>query len=246
MLNFLKNVPPAPSANVAGLARFRMYSAGFSLVELMISILVGVTVLSGVVSIYVTSVQSSGSTLKITGLNQELRNTMDIMTRDIRRAGYWGGVNGAIGAVTAVGPPATAASNTNPFENLVISAFGGEAAGSCITYTYDDAGNGGAVVAADQKGFRLNNQAVELRKDGLACTAGGWENITDENTSEITQLLFTLVAQPPIDIDGTGPNTSTINVREVQISLTGRLKNDTSVTRTFQETVRIRADRWSP
>ncbi len=248
MSSQLENAVAAHSNNL------RMRNAGFSLVELMISIAVGLAVLGGVISIFASTVKSNADTLEMTQLNQELRATIDIMSRDIRRSGYW------FNAPSAIGPPATVASNKNPFETLAISRFGTETADSCITYQYDadndgniDLGTSGAgdTSQPDERfGFRLRDGAVEARQSGASCTAGGWENITDEKNIEITLLRFILTAQPAIDLDGpttaagTGTNTSTINVRGVQIILEGRSRSDAMMTRRLTENALTRSDKW--
>ncbi len=236
-------------------------ASGFSLVELMISITVGLVVLGGVVGIFSSSVKSNADALKMTRLNQELQATMSMMTRDIRRAEYWRNATSAIG-----GDIPTPTPNTNPFTLDTPSNYSGEAANSCITFSYDMDADGNIDLGststaptndADERfGFRLRDQAIEMRREGLACAVVNWVDIADDKSTQITTLQFTLKTQPPIDLDGpatpsppggcvTGCGTSTINVREVQITLEGRLKNDTSVKRTLQETVRIRSDRWS-
>ncbi len=218
-------------------------ASGFSLVELMISITVGLVVLGGVVSIFSSSVKGNADALKMTRLNQELQAAMGMMTRDIRRAGYWGNASSAIGPST---------SNANPFTLDTPGNYSGETNASCITFSYDTNDNGSVTtLPPDERfGFRLNSGALEARQSGNACTDTGWVNITDENSVQITTLLFELKAQPPIliisNVMATTPATSTINVREVRITMQGRLKNDTNVTRTLQETVRIRSDRWAP
>lgn len=262
MLSRLENTVAARTVNLRlrSAPNLRACSTGFSLVELMISIAVGLVVLGGVISIFASTVKSNADALEMTQLNQELRATMDVMSRDIRRSGYW------FNAPSAVGPPATAASNDNPFEALVISKYGTEADFSCITYQYDadndgniDLGTSGAGVTSqpdERFGFRLREGAVEARQSGATCTAGGWENITDENNIVITLLQFILTAQPAIDLDGpsdplspavcvTGCGTSTINVRGVQIVLEGRAKSDAMMTRRLTENALTRSDKWS-
>ena len=66
---------------------------GFSLVELMISIVVGLVVVAGVISVFASAVKSHTDNLRMTRLNQELRTTMTLMTRELRRAGFWGGTD---------------------------------------------------------------------------------------------------------------------------------------------------------
>ncbi len=232
--------------------------SGFSLVELMISITVGLVVLAGVTTMFVQNVKAGGDTLKMARLNQELQATMSLMTRDIRRAGYWGNASSSIGT----GP------NANPFTLDAPGNYGVEAAGSCITFSYDrdgdgniDVGSGSASPAnnADERfGFRLRSGegVVETRQSGAACTAGGWEDLTDTVNTEITGLTFTPTTKS-VDLDGpatpsspevcvTGCGTSTINVREVTITLSGRLRKDAGVSRVLQDKVRVHNDLYQP
>ena len=62
--------------------------SGISLVELMISIALGLTILASASSFYVANVRSSGSTMKASKLNQELFTLAGVMSSEIRRAGY--------------------------------------------------------------------------------------------------------------------------------------------------------------
>src|SRR5687768_8850758 len=60
---------------------------GLTLIELMISITLGLFVLSGLVYLTSSTINSNTQQLKTTRLNQELRALMHLVTRDMRRAG---------------------------------------------------------------------------------------------------------------------------------------------------------------
>ncbi len=215
-------------------------ACGFSLVELMVSIAVGLVVLAGITTMFAHNVKAGGDAMKMARLNQELQAVMSLMTRDIRRAGYWGNASSSIGPDT---------SNTNPFTLDTPGTLSGEAANSCITFSYDRNGNGSITSDPDERlGFRLISLAVQARKSsasGAACTDGDWERITDPATTEITGLTFALAAEN-VDIDGARPATSNIIVREVTITLSGRLRRDTAVSRTLRDTVRVHNDLYQP
>lgn len=225
---------------------------GFSLVELMISITVGLVVLAGVTTMFAHNVKAGGETLKMARLHQELQATMSLMTRDLKRAGYWGNASSAIGSGT---------SNTNPFALDTTGNYSGEPANSCITFSYDMDGDGNLDVGSglaptgdpdERLGFRLRDGAVQTRQSsgGAACTAGGWEGITDTAATEITRLTFVRSSIPvvitvpvlPCDIS----TTSKIDVRTVTITLEGRLRKDTAVSRTLRDTVRVHNDLYQP
>jgi len=68
-------------------------SYGFSIVELMTALLIGLILISGVMGMYVSTVKNSRNLLSSASLSQELTAVMSILVNDIRRSGYWSGVN---------------------------------------------------------------------------------------------------------------------------------------------------------
>lgn len=220
---------------------------GFSLVELMISIVVGLIVIVGVLGVFGSAIKSHSDNLRMTRLNQELRTVMNMMVRDIRRAGFNGNARAALGPTTG---------NTNLFSDPAVTNLNltpGTPA-SCVTFAYDydgDAilGTGAGTTPDERYGYRLDAVAnvVEMRQGGAGCTAGGWVNITDEDSIEIVALganpaLQFTVTSTAVDIDGSLTTPSTMTIRNVEIILSGRLKSDPSVARTLRETVRVSAD----
>lgn len=158
------------------------------------------------------------STLKMTRLDQELRAVMMMLTSDLRRAGGWGGVVNQVISRTPI---------PNPFSQISVSADS-----SCILYSYDYKNNNNPLDTNNQYGFRLDTKdgAVEMRQAGAGCEDTGWQNLTDENSIEITVLK----------IESFSSSAGRVTVRQYRITLTGRLKNDPAVERTLQSTVKVR------
>lgn len=189
----------------------------------------------------------------MTRLNQELRVVMDMMVRDIRRAGYWGDA-------LSLG--------TNPFNTganrLVVGSSGNPnlgaagTGGDCILYAYEENGING-LQDDEKRGFRLVDVGgigvVRTREAGGAATnncsfsGANTESLTDDDTVDITDLTFTILSVCPL-ANSTGTvllvtNTAAAQyriIRTVQITLTGELRSDSSVSRTLQETVRVQND----
>lgn len=86
--------------------------SGFSLVELMIGLTLGLIIISGVLGIFSNTVKNQSDNLKMSRLNQELRAVMDVMARDIRRAGYWAPAADATRPVGTLQPSATSGTIT--------------------------------------------------------------------------------------------------------------------------------------
>jgi len=150
---------------------------GFSIVELLVSMLISATLVAGAISLFVNNSRASSDVLKITRINQEMRTVLDLITADVRRAGFWGN------ATTSIG-------QNNPFGITDVVQSPG-----CITYTYDDANANGTLQSpAETHGFRLNDTsgAIEIRSNAAACTdTTNWNLLTDNSMIKVTKLDFT-------------------------------------------------------
>ncbi len=168
---------------------------GLTLIELMVSIVIGLLVMAGVVQVFVSTVAGSRDLLEQSRLEHELNAILLWMSDDIRRAGYWGLEAQAVD---------WGEGDRNPFmegnRRLNVAQKTGETASSCILYTYnldgdadtsddaaDDARVGvcnGCVPSAapftdttiydydnlEMFGYRLSGGQVEMRS-GLATMA---------------------------------------------------------------------------
>ena len=186
----------------------REYQKGVTLIELMVSVAVGLIVAAMMFGIYANSAVKSSELLKTSKLNQELYSLMLVMGNDIRRAGYWGNPdyenpqdnpfsqddNTGLGVIDDL------VSNTRVAAN---SAAGGE----CILYAFD-ADEDGLLDDTDIFGFRLNNGIVQMREKGDAsetvnddCSKGSWRNVTDVDQFLVEELNFSLARTQCINAD---------------------------------------------
>jgi len=114
---------------------------------------------------------------------------------------------------------------------------------SCVLINYDFDTDGDGDYDVGRFGYRYDsvNKAVEIRTAGAGtdtCSSGGtWEDLTDSNVVEIT--AFSVTDNSPATVTGSG---LTVAIREYTISVTGQLKADATVSRTFRETIRVRND----
>src|SRR3546814_6197665 len=82
--------------------------AGFSLVEFMISLVLGLIVIGGVTTVFLSNQQSYRSNEGLSQLQENSRIAFELMARDIRQTGLTGcGNDGRIANVLANGPNAT-------------------------------------------------------------------------------------------------------------------------------------------
>lgn len=173
---------------------------GASLIELLIGVAVGLFVAAGALTMFMSAFSSSTQNLGMTHLDQQLRAAMDVMTRNMRRAGYNGATPGTESDLHNYGP-------SNPFQtNNNQMTLGGTCNTTtnpgectCITFTYDGNADGAVTTGSgtiDLYGFRYDsaNQAIEMRKGTSAppsCTDAGnlWEDITDPSVA-VDSLTF--------------------------------------------------------
>lgn len=69
----------------------RTRQTGLSLVELMVAIVVGLILVGGLIQVYLSTKQSYNAQEQLARMQESGRFAMDLITRDLRRAGYWGG-----------------------------------------------------------------------------------------------------------------------------------------------------------
>jgi prepilin-type N-terminal cleavage/methylation domain-containing protein len=213
---------------------------GLTLIELLIAMAINLLLLLALTSIFSSNVGHYNTINKTDMLNQQLQSAMQFMVNDIRRAGYWANASNDLGT----------GANTNPYMAAATDVtINGSS--NCILFSYDfnkDGSLPGIAAGSDDEryGFRLQSSAVQARPPGAAfdcaATATAWENITDTNLVNVTALTFTLTSTTvPI-----GSASNTIRIRSIDITLTGQLVSDATVTKTLTEHVRIRNDKYVP
>ena len=232
---------------------------GYTLIEIMIALLLGLIVVGATISIYIATVGSSSGIIKSARLNHDLEAIMTLMTNDIKRAGYWGGAT--VAADSRVNPFTVASTNVT---NVQIHG------GNCILYTYDGADGDGVVDNNEYYGFKLENNSIKMRKTGTTtadCGDGTWEEFIEGSQLTITMLQFSFApittVTPNLNATSRCLNVTTSTVtdaaactstasgnnlaekRVVNIVLEGHLSSDNSITKSLNGTVEIRNNRLS-
>lgn len=226
---------------------------GLSIVELMVGVALGLFLVAGAATLFVSHLGNSRRLVLEARVNQELRAAADLIARDLRRAGHWGD---AI-AGTVVTAPATIAT-PNPY---VAVTDGSE----IIEFTYSrDAVEDGVASANETSGFRRSGTKVQAKINN------SWQDVTDPNTISVSSLAI-VPTETPVDARdacavaccsasdvATGvPATCTVaniaagatcprvGVRQYQLTLTAAAATDARVTRTLTTSVRVRNDEQS-
>ena len=111
---------------------------GFTLVELMVAVVAGLIVSLAVVVFMLASMKSNGEYVQSTRLTQELRNTLDLVTRDLSRAGYNDSslTLAALPLVSPFGP--VFVKDVAPVVTAgTVSTYPGADTDGCVLYAYD-------------------------------------------------------------------------------------------------------------
>ncbi len=207
----------------------RCTQRGLSLVEMMVGVTIGLFVVAAATVLVVAQLGENRRLLLETQVQQDLRGTADIVTRDLRRAGY--NVNSLNNIWLADQP------NQPPLEN------------SWALLDLSDPS------APDYRYTRVSEQAFELsldagtifRKIGL----GTRQPLTDRNTLEVTAfsvaeapgaLMARTLACANLCPDGSQDCWPRFSVRDLLITIEGRAVSDAAVARRLQSRVRLRND----
>lgn len=206
---------------------------GFSIVELLVGLAVGLFVIGGALKLFVDNLGNSRRQVLELRVNQDLRAAADLIARDLRRAAYWGDSTAGV-TTTNARPLATSSPHAT-----VTPPSGAASAGA--TFSYSQSTENNTLDGNENFGFRLNAGAVQYQRG-----SGNWLDITDTNTLTVTTFTVTpSVNQVPLAqycTGGTcaGPNCPQLNMRSFTINLQGQSASDPQVVRSLQETIRVR------
>ena len=148
--------------------------SGFTLIEILISLALGLLIIGGAFSYFLSTLKTSKELLLQSKLQQEVRSTANLIQRDIRRAGYApvGNTNQAIVQTIWLGKTDSTLANDN-----------------CVIYRYvDERGN------LRNSGFLLNTDGKIYMKTsgtGNTCTVNtDWTPLTTASNVQYTQFNF--------------------------------------------------------
>ncbi|MEO5566393.1 MAG: prepilin-type N-terminal cleavage/methylation domain-containing protein [Luteimonas sp.] len=232
---------------------------GFSLIELMVAMVAGLVVAGAVLAFAVASMRSNADYVMSTRVTQDLRSTLDLVTRELRRSGY---DEDSLGYVSS--------NSGSGFARLLLgaeTATGSDLYG-CVVFAYDRAG-GSVVGGAPEPGngeirafrhavreldgtnvgvveYAISAAGVTPECDGASpdyaeypasCNAAsGWCALSDPRRLDITKFT---IADRRTSVPASAP---VVQVRELAVSMSGEPRGAAEFVRTFASTVRVRSD----
>jgi type IV pilus assembly protein PilW len=209
---------------------------GLSLVELMVGVAIGLFITAAAAMLVSTQLSGNRQLLVETQIQQDLRATADLVTRDLRRASYSQNAPLSVSLLDSNGAP-----QPNQRGDILITNTG-QGGSSEVNYFYDRGPNPGF-------SLRLSGDVLQRQISSGAGPFGGWQPLTDANVLKVTD--FTVrpapgqtipVACPNLCADGTESCWPRMQVRELVITIDGESATGTKVRRSVQSTVRVRND----
>lgn len=196
---------------------------GTSLVELMISMTLGLGSITAMASLVGHGIALNTTLLAKSRLDEEINAVLAVVSYDLKRAGYYAFTNDIVKNPTI---------SSNPFDDsLSVASYLGEPINSCINFAYDRNKNGvlDSSPSSENYGYRLRGSAVEIRLDGAACNKSGWHDLTDQKVIQVTALKFTIEKN----------TVQQITQARVNIELQARLKKHPDIARSISTSILI-------
>ena len=211
---------------------------GLSIVELMVGITIGLFILAGASMVLTTQLSDNRRLLLEAQVQQDLRAASDLISREIRAAGYWGNAYQQVWAGKMINPYSitpltTTVGNTNLvyFRSLDEEPIGG---------TENDVINDN-----EYGGFRLNSTTGAI---DMQLGSGNWQQLTDPAVMAIRQfsLLVNNVSRPvPCGSDcKQSPAGLPLQqcARDVVMTIVVQAVHDPAVRRSISNRIRLRND----
>jgi Prokaryotic N-terminal methylation motif len=212
---------------------------GLSIVELMVGIAVGLFVVAAATLVVSSQLNDNRRLLLEVQVQQDLRTTADIISRELRRAGGWGAADASV-----VNPALGVAGATmNANLRLPLDAVAGATHSIEFKYKRLDGQEG-------PYGYQLTSAGVIRSK---LTDLSGYHDLTDVNTLFIEELTITpqaslaVVLPCPKDcpvVAGLSADYCwpSLGVRDLTIKIKGKSPSDASIVREITTQVRVRND----
>jgi prepilin-type N-terminal cleavage/methylation domain-containing protein len=230
---FRARLPMNPNVICQQPPRAWLRQRGMSLVELMVGITIGLFIVAAATMLVGNQLADNRRLVLETQLQQDMRATMDIITRQLRRAGAVGDGDSKIGVATDSGvsgyPDATFTPISQPGSSEITFRY------------YQTNANLGPF------GFRLDKGVIEMRLDANT----PFQALTDANVVNVTKLEFVplsvtsaVIPCPNFCPAGGTACWPTVKVRSYRVVLeaTPVGANNADVRRSIQSEVRLRND----
>jgi len=227
---------------------------GVGLVELLIGLVIGLLIMAGAITLFAKISFSGLENTRRVQLNEQLRSTLNLMHKDIQRAGYVNATDGA----TAVNSANVDTVQMALFGVIAIGNAAGEVANSCIIYSYDF--NGDNIQDPEEIfGFRLSGTRVQRDTTAAFCAGtaadDGWQAFTDDAVV-VQALTFSDVDSTSYEVsrDGNGDGAcdsgeTCLTRRKIDVLITGYVAQEdpadnSTLVVSLSDEIKVKNDRY--
>jgi len=210
---------------------------GFGLMEMLISMALSLLAVTIMVVLMASTLGAGAESIQMLRLSQEMRASLQLMSRDLRRANYHSGFLNCF-------------ANANCRSDLNITAYVNtiqiNAAGNCFWYWLDR--DSDADLSNDAVGgFRHSTidgvGVIQMRISGNAaanCDDGtDWELITNPDIVDITNFSISNADSYTESLSAVGDMQV---VEKIRLSINGRMAGNPSVQKVLQDLILVRND----
>jgi type II secretory pathway component PulJ len=202
----------------------RRQSRGLSLVELMVGVAVSLFVVAAAAMLVSTQLTDNRRLLLETQLQQDLRATADIITRELRRSGYWQSAESQV--------PAQSNSAISPNGYLALAVD--SAASAAVIYRYR------RLSGSESFGFKLQDGVIKACQGETALNT--IDTVREGGRARTANGAAMTLPCPSLCADGTTDCWPRVGVRELTVTIAGTSRTDDAVSRTLTTSVRVRND----
>jgi type IV pilus assembly protein PilW len=211
---------------------------GFSVVELLVSLVAGLVVVASAISLFTSVMVSGNTTLMLSRLNQDVQSITDIMVRDIQRAGY----HPSAAQDMAPGTPSSSAQSTKYQFSVSADLYtaSGATAPGCIRIKHwdpDPASGAGSVVRIYS--YDVANKELKVKTDyneptssalGSGDCSGGNKLISEKEVL-IDHLSFSLAS-----------GASATGMRAIDLAISASHATRPALSMSLQRQIKLRND----
>lgn len=211
---------------------------GLSIVEMMVGVAVGLVIVAAATLMVAAQLADNRRLLLETQVQQDLRAAADLITRELRRGGYWKDAQRSTSAAAVLQPRLS-----NPYTAMSPGIQGETGTQATFTYADRDRAENNIVDADERRGFRLNGTTIESQLG-----AGNWQPLTDPAVLKVTRFAVQAQVQPvtlecPLACSPGGTICPPVQqVRSLTVDITGEAAFDARVQRSIRTSVRVRND----
>jgi len=218
---------------------------GMSLMEVLIAMSISLVVTASMIALMANSLGTTARIIKMTKLSDDMRITMQMMSRDVRRSSYNANSMYCYANEDCDGEMATAGLITLANDITINNS------NDCFTFLLDRDHDGDSTDNSAGGFRRVTSGGVGVMEmwngdesPDCASAAGtsSWVQITNPDNMDIFAFSVDENLSYTVEIFNDGVDTLSQKVRKVRMNLAGRLVIDNTIVRRIEDVISVRND----